>query len=368
MTSERTTANSLPIFLIPTVSSVAIFFLVLLAVLCICLRKRCHKSQSRGRESAPLDDIASFNNEQHDYCEVRPSVKSPSDKTASGVTDQSVGKKNYAFVVTGPAMVVSDEETFHSVDKTAEVKTPKANNKVLSDGPVYTLVDMDKKALDREEKANNARNRGNAYVSNVDKLEFIPLDEYETVTVSPPVSPGASASLRPDSYPLSEYETVSPPMSPAAMAPELERPYDTLQRGPVSRKQTATSSTVDKKVNEEADHDDALNVYNELATPGVALQDSEEGSEAYQHLQRPLSKRPKAGAPLPVIPDEGYGRLDLEGSSASKQTDPVTHHAQDSQGPKTTQVDPLYAIPEKPAKANVPDDDDPEYDLLDACV
>ena len=190
------------------------------------------------------------------------------------------------------------------------------------------------------------------------------LGDYETVTVSPPVSPEASASMVPDSYPLSDYEIVSPPMSPegaaighklspssdnktigsldaapgeqlhrpldtsemirqqqtpdkrdsnmshtyedpVAMASELDRPYDILQRGLDLRKQTATSPTtpkVDKKAKEEAGHDDALNVYNEIATPDVALKESEEGSEAYQHLQRPLSKRPKAGAPFTSNP------------------------------------------------------------------
>eukprot|EP00057_Strongylocentrotus_purpuratus_P028103 XP_011682577.1 PREDICTED: uncharacterized protein LOC105446888 [Strongylocentrotus purpuratus] len=533
-------------------AGMAILLLVFLALLCTCFRKG---KQTRSKESTPLDNPAYFNNERRDYCEVRPSVKSLPDKTAGAGTDQSED--------TGPAMVVSNEETVHSDVKTAEVKTPKANHKVLSNGPVYTLVDMDKKALDREEKANNARNRGNEYVSDDDRAyatielgddfgdkvgetegkvpnsssiklaprssstkkdnsgvqmdqyeqmeisdkditnihktpeghtkndeqgvfgsslnepydvlqlgskssvssdlskgdnqtkgqssddsvlayhsmvigpcssgvssrpDSYPLGDYETVTVSPPVSPEASASMMPDSYPLSDYEIVSPPMSPevaaighklspssdnktigsldagpgeqlhrpldtsdmtrqqqtpdkrdsnmshtyedpVAMTSELERPYDILQRGPDPRKQTATSLTaskVDEKAKEEADHDDALNVYNEITTQDVGLKESEEGSEAYQHLQRPLSKRPKAGASLPEIPDEGYGRLDLEGSGASNQTVPVTHRAQDSQGPKTTPSDPVYATLDNPAEANVPDVDDPEYDLSEA--
>ena len=441
------------------------------------------RKQTRSKEPTPLDNPAYFNNERRDYCEVRPSVKSPPDKTAGVGTDQSED--------TGPAMVVLNEETVHSDDKTAEVKTPKANHKVLSNGPVYTLVDMEKKALDREEKSNNARNGENEYVSKDDRayatiefddafgdksgqtegkdpnsssmkqaprssstkkdnsgvqmdqyeqmeisdkgitdihktpeghtkndaqgifgsslnepydvlqLEFkssvssdfskgdnqtkgqssddsvqayhsmvicpcssgvssrpdsYPLGDYETVTVSPPVSPEASASMVPDSYPLSDYEIVSPPMSPevaaighklspssdnktigsldagpgeqlhrpfdtsemtrqqqtpdkrdssmshtyedpVAMTSVLERPYDILQRGPDPRKQTATSSTVGKKAKEEADHDDALNVYNEIATPDITVKESEKGSEAYQHLQRPLSKRPKGVLP-----------------------------------------------------------------------
>ncbi|XP_063968520.1 uncharacterized protein LOC135157306 [Lytechinus pictus] len=210
---------------------------------------------------------------------------------------------------------------------------------------------------------------------------------YESIEVTSKGVSGSTkdpSSLKPDLYPLNAYETVSQPLSPklgpsesnqtstgspvsskmigqeqmpvkresnmshtyedpVAMVHANDEHYDSLQRGPDLSKQTTSSRTSSKgkpKAKGTSNHDDIVNVYNELASPGVAQRESESDSDAYQHLQCAHSERRLAREPLLRIPDEGYGRLDLDASCASNNTTDGNHQGQD--GSKTPS-DPVYA-------------------------